>query len=210
MSNWSYIRGTVLVSVPGRTDAEIEYIIRTVLEHMPRVMGSERDMEVHYVKLNSYSGSLSCDEYGMHTNNLKDVFYDTKSKHGCLKTHSYYSIVLNGALRDVGISNANKQLCNFLCRLAKRLDVSSIVIKVTECYTDRVILYTNSKPFSDMYEYPSWSNEKTDDGRRSVAWWEHLMWDPYKDEWQPINHLYKYFRDPEVDKEMQKKFDNYD
>lgn len=30
MSNWTYIRGTIEVDVPGRTQPEIEYILKTV------------------------------------------------------------------------------------------------------------------------------------------------------------------------------------
>ena len=40
MSWWTHIRGPVEVSVPGRTQAEIDYILQTVLDHLPRVTGS--------------------------------------------------------------------------------------------------------------------------------------------------------------------------
>ena len=46
MSFWTYLTGTVTVRPMGRTQAEKRYILDTVLEHLPLVTGSEKDMNV--------------------------------------------------------------------------------------------------------------------------------------------------------------------
>ena len=47
MSLWTYIHGSIYVDVPGRSQPEMQYIVSTILEHLPRVTGSEGDMEVY-------------------------------------------------------------------------------------------------------------------------------------------------------------------
>lgn len=48
MSYWTYINGTITVSPMGRTQPEKRYILETVLNHLPRVTGSEGDMNVYH------------------------------------------------------------------------------------------------------------------------------------------------------------------
>ena len=50
MSYWTYLTGTVTVRPMGRTQAEKRYILDTVLEHLPLVTGSERDMNVYIIQ----------------------------------------------------------------------------------------------------------------------------------------------------------------
>ena len=87
MSWWTHIRGMITVSPMGRTQAEKRYILETVLEHLPRVTGSEGDMDVHIVQRSGYNLSSSHDEFGMRTNNLIDIWSgNTRSRrHGHLE-----------------------------------------------------------------------------------------------------------------------------
>ena len=50
MSSWTYINGTVTVHPMGRTQPEKRYILETVLNHLPRVTGSEGDMDVYIIQ----------------------------------------------------------------------------------------------------------------------------------------------------------------
>lgn len=50
MSSWTYVHGTIVVSPLGRTQHEKRYILETVLDHLPVVTGSERDMEVYVIQ----------------------------------------------------------------------------------------------------------------------------------------------------------------
>ena len=70
------------MSPMGRTQAEKRYILETVLEHLPIVTGSERDMNVHIVQKAGHDSSSSCDEFEMNTNNLKDSCGDHSYEHG--------------------------------------------------------------------------------------------------------------------------------
>lgn len=50
MSMWTYVRGLIELGVPGRTQAEKDYILQTVVDHLPKVTGSEGDVDIHIVR----------------------------------------------------------------------------------------------------------------------------------------------------------------
>ena len=74
MSWWTHVMGTIEVDVRGRTQAEIRYILETVLDHLPRVTGSEGDMNVYITQEAGCNRSSSLDEFGLATNNLRDMY----------------------------------------------------------------------------------------------------------------------------------------
>lgn len=190
MSYWTHIRGSIEVDVNGRTQAEIEYILKTVLEHLPRVQGSEGDMEIHIVKHDGHNSSTSCDEYGQHTNNLIDFRYGYKTnKNGWLQTQSNYTLTIIGDLRDKHFKETYKEFMRWLIRLSKRLFIQDVLIRITDSIKSTII----DDDFSQFYEYPSWScgNENSE-----PAWWEHLCWNTYLDYALPETLIKKYY--PEV------------
>ena len=63
MSMWTYLCGTVIVRPMGRTQEEKEYILKSVINHLPLVTGSERDMNVYVIQKNGHSSLSSCDEW---------------------------------------------------------------------------------------------------------------------------------------------------
>ena len=95
MSNWTHIRGMITVSPFGRTQAEKRYILDTVLEHLPRVTGSEGDMEVHVIQRSGHDMSCSHDEFGMRTNNL--INWWTGRTHS--REHGYFELIKNEHLK---------------------------------------------------------------------------------------------------------------
>ena len=100
MSYWTYINGTVTVSPIGRTLAEKRYVLDTVLDHLPIVTGSERDMNVYIIQKDGSNSSCSCDEFGERTNNLVDEYGQRTRNRGWMRTQDDYILVLNAALRD--------------------------------------------------------------------------------------------------------------
>ena len=50
MSFWSCVKGISEGYPMGRTQAEMRYILETVLSHLPPVSGSEGNMKVHVVQ----------------------------------------------------------------------------------------------------------------------------------------------------------------
>lgn len=62
MSMWTYVQGLIELGAPGRTQAEKDYILRTVIDHLPKVTGSEGNMDIHIVRAYGHN-SWSSDSY---------------------------------------------------------------------------------------------------------------------------------------------------
>lgn len=201
MSAWTYITGVITVQPMGRTQPEKRYILDTVLEHLPRVSGSEEGMYVHVIQNSGYSGFCSHNEFGERTNAGR-----RSDRH---KTQSHYSVVLQGSLRDRYFEETLIELNKWLNRLAKRVDVEDILVKLTghsiKDYSERTHTISDPKPYAEMAEYPSWCTEKSGG---EPCWCEYLMWDAAKDSWYPAVLAYKYFNDPENDAEVERRL-NY-
>lgn len=169
MSSWTYINGTIRVSPMGRTQEEKRFILETVLNHLPLVTGSEKDMDIYIIQKNGHNQSSSHDEFGKSTNNLID-YYGDKSSNGVLKIQNSYILVVNGSFRDRKFKDTLKEFNKFLCRLAKRVGVEDVMVEI-KGYRKSILIRDNNKVYADMFEYPSWSY-KTD----SSNWCERIMW----------------------------------
>ena len=123
MSMWTYIRGTILVEPMGRTVPEREYILKTVLEHLPIVHGSERDMQILISQPEGYNFFTSHDEFDI----LIPKYYD-KREH----QQTQYILTLYGNLRDTVFSETVRNLSKFLSRLSKRVPVEDILIRIDD------------------------------------------------------------------------------
>ena len=154
MSSWTYINGSILVNVTGRTQPEKEYILKTVLSHMPKVTGSERDMTVYINQIEGYDSSSNCDEFGEFSNLGGENFRD-------FKTQSNYIISVNASLRDRRFKQTLQEFNKWICRLSKRIMVDDIIVKVSEY--DKYYLFQNKEALNDMYE---WKDK----------WTDYLMW----------------------------------
>ena len=199
MSVWSYVQGTIEVSVPGRTQPEIDYILQTVLDHLPRVTGSERDMMVYAVR-HQYAGrSCPRDEFGQHTNNLVDIYGNKSSSRGWMNTQDRYSLVLVGHFRDRMFEETHREFMKWLCRLSKRLQVVSVLVRIDGDFNMSLVIDAPSwdNPYCSMFEYPSYGKDD-----REPAWYEHLMWKKWKDTSLPIEHVVKYYDVKEADEEF--------
>ena len=42
----TYVAGVIRVSIPARTTEQAEYIVKTVLNHLPQITGAERNMQI--------------------------------------------------------------------------------------------------------------------------------------------------------------------
>jgi len=201
MSHWTHVDGVIEVSVPGRSQPEIQYIIDSVLEHLPIVPGSERDMTARALPCPGYNTSCSADEFGNRTNNLKDIYGYKCRRHGWMETQSNYQIVLDGALRDTYFESTKRYLTKWLCRLAKRLAVYKVLVRVSD--GDKEFVFKDNRPFFDMWEEPSWGRNNKDD---EPAWWEYLMWERHPRSEMPLTLIRKYYNDDETDKEFERRY----
>lgn len=203
MSYWTHISGTITVRPMGRTQAEKRYILETVLEHLPIVTGSEKDMNVHIIQKAGYDSSSSCDEFDMITNNLKDNYGDRSRKRGWLRTQCEYILVVEGDFRDRLFDQTYREFVKWLCRLAKRIEVCGVLVNIDSSDKGSHIICENDRfhnAYAEMFESPSWSLVNKE---KSLNWCEYLMWDEHKDCGMPAKLVYKYYNDPENDKRIE-------
>ena len=172
MSSWTYINGTITVSPLGRTQAEKKYILDTILNHLPQVTGSERDMNVYMVQKKGHNNSSSCDEYGDRSNNLIDILGNKSQDSGWLRIQDDYILIVDGSFRDREFSETFKEFINFISRLSKRVLIDDVLVKI-EGYNKETLVTNKNHVFGDMFEYPNWHDEKD----RAENWCEHLMWE---------------------------------
>lgn len=204
MSWWTYINGTITVSPIGRTQAEKRYVLDTVLEHLPVVTGSENDMDVYVIQKNGHNSSSSCDEFGQRTNNLVDRYGSKSRKRGWLRTQDKYILVVSGSLRDRQFEQTLHEFTKWLCRLSKRVMIQDILVEVKGY--DQKYIFSDSEPYYQMFEEPSWSRSKKDEGWEP-NWCEYLLWDRAKGYDYPMKLMYKYFSDKENDEEVERRIE---
>lgn len=195
MSHWTYVSGTIEVSPLGRMQAEERYILETILEHLPAVSGSEGNMKIHIVQQYGHDISSSCNEFGENLWHRRDADHD-----GWMRMQSQYTLVLEGNLRDRQFDETKKELMNWLCRLAKRIEVEEILLRL-KAY-DQQLLITDAQPFYEMFEPPSWYAHNQSG---EPAWAEYLMWDGGRNTDFPMALQYKYYNDPENDAEFERR-----
>lgn len=202
MSWWTHIRGTIEVSVPGRTQAEKQYILDTVLSHLPLVDGSEGPMSVHAIRRDGFNCASSHDEFGNRTNLAKDHYGCYNRRHGWYEVQDSYMILVEGDLRDTELEGVKREFMNWLCRLAKRVWVNSVLVNIRD-FADSMTINEFGDKFYNMNEEPSWSGSKTSTGEPS--WWEYLMWEPDPESGLPMMHVRKYYNDKYVDDEVERR-----
>lgn len=203
MSSWTYINGLITVSPIGRTQAEKRYILETVLNHLPLVSGSERDMDVYIIQKNGTNSSSSCDEYGQTSNNLINS-YGCHDKNGWLEVQEEYILAVNGSLRDRHFDETFREFMKWLCRLSKRVWVKDVLVRINDYNKQYTINESDNfdSPYSNMREEYSWSR---DNSNGEPNWCEHLMWERAKNSEYPMLLAYKYFADEENDAEVERR-----
>lgn len=211
MSYWTYINGTITVRPMGRTQPEKRYILETVLNHLPRVTGSEGDMNTYIIQKNGYNSSCSCDEFGEVTNNLVDRYgYKSRSR-GWLQTQDEYILVVNGAFRDREFDQTYREFMKWLCRLGKRIYIDDVLVEIKGYDKSTIVRnqnmqrkkYSYKGVFDGLFENPSWCNDTGEPN-----WCEYLMWDRAKNSDYPMMLAYKYYDDEENDREVERRL-NY-
>lgn len=160
MSIWSYITGTITVNLFGRTQPECRYILDTVLSHLPRVTGSEGDMHVYTIQKDGYNCSSSCDEFGQRSDKAIDWYGKPDQRNGMFRTQEIYIIVIDGALRDREFNETYRQFCKWLTRLAKRIWVKDVLVRI-ESYSQSSLIENHNSEWGEILEDPSWFDGNT-------------------------------------------------
>lgn len=193
MSAWTYITGIITVYPMGRTQPEKRYILDTILEHLPRVTGSEQDMHVHVIPKHGYNCSSSHNEFG------EPIPWNRN------RTQDKYFVVIEASLRDRYFEETLRELNKWLNRLAKRAGIDELLVKLEgygmSSWQWKELIISNPKPYEQMAEWPSW----TDKANGEPMWCEYLMWDAAKGSEYPAMLAYKYFNDPDNDAEVERR-----
>lgn len=196
MSYWTYINGPITVSPMGRTQAEKRYILETVLDHLPFVTGSERNMNVYIIQKAGYNSSSSHTEFGEWGGyrNWNALSLDEQTE---------YILVVDGAFRDREFDQTYREFQKWLCRLAKRVMVYEVLVKISSSYNcgkSALIQDDTYGKYYEMFETPTWCYD--DDEYHEPNWCEYLMWERSKNSDYPMMLAYKYFADEENDREV--------
>lgn len=193
MSFWTHISGVITVSPLGRSQPEKKYILDTVLQHLPKVTGSDTKMNVYVIQKNGYDTSTTHDEFGQWSNLGNDI----EHRHS-FKTQSRYLLVVEGDFRDRLFHQTLREFNEWLCRLAKRILVVNIVVELTgelQSY-----MFNNYQPYYQMWEESTWLDED-----KEPNWCEALMWDE-ANSGMPIMLEYKYYNNKDNDAEVARRF----
>ena len=165
MSWWTYVKGIDEIRPLGRTQTEKRYILETVLDHLPRVTGTERDMNIYIVQKAGYDMSDSHSEFEQRT-------HLGNGRRGNFETQGTYYLLVEGSLRDREFQETYRELQKWLCRLAKRVSVEDVMIEVKGWNRKKLIRNDNDR-YTKMFETVSWVD------KNSINWCEYLMWKPY-------------------------------
>lgn len=201
MSSWVYVNGVINVDVPGRTQPEIQYIIETVLSHLPLVTGSEGPMNVYPIKRHGYSTWSSHDEFMQRTNLCTRDGEHTQDRRGGYQAQNGYIIVVDGQLRDRYLAQTKNEFYKWMCRLAKRMQAEDVLVEIK--WYDQRIIVDNAYHFDKLFERPSWCQDDKDDA--DPSWWEYLMWEQHPAGGEPVLHTRKYYADDDVDAEISRR-----
>lgn len=142
MSIWSYVTGWIQCAPFGRTQEEKEYVLKTVLNHLPTVSGSEEDMYIHTFPKGGYDISSDMDEYGNFTGKRYRV-------------QTYYYIFVEGHFRDRTYKETYRQFAKWLARLAKRIEVVETNVEIMDRCGNNSAIQINRSLY-DLVERPSW------------------------------------------------------
>ncbi len=203
MSSWTYINGNITVSPMGRTQAEKRYILETVLDHLPFVTGSEKNMDIYIIQKNGHNISSSHTEFGEYGGYKNWKTLSTEMQYE-------YILVVNGSLRDRLFDQTYREFQKWICRLAKRVNVEDVLVKVSGYKKSIIIQNPRLKRkkswetvYGQMNEKPTWSYD--DEEIHEPNWCEYLLWDKAKNSDYPMMLEYKYFNNKENDKEVKRR-----
>lgn len=156
---WTSIRGMVEILPPHmEDDNEAEFILKTVLEHLPTIGECGTCAELHLVKKKDSSGSCSHNRFGVDMRYApvkrlgfkEDTDYDMR----VWKTSHRYFVIISGDFRGTNAEEIFRQTIKFLNRLCKRTggDPMSTMITIEDDFGNRKVI--------DEYHGTGWFSEE--------------------------------------------------
>lgn len=126
MSMWTYVRGVILVDTWADYTPAALYQAQSVVDHLPRITGSEGPVQFYVTSRRGYNMVRFCDEYDQQSNLGEGRFQDK------FKSQSEVLITLCGNLRDRMLPQTLRETTRALTRLASRLDVGTCLVSIED------------------------------------------------------------------------------
>lgn len=154
MSSWTYVTGVIEVDTFGRSDAEAMYMAQTVVNHLPRITGSEGCAKFYLSRPDGYCASSNVDEFHKASNLFNDKY------RCCFVIQPKVLITIQGSLRDRLFGQTLKETTKMLARLSAKLYVSDCLVKVQSDMNEKFI-----------FDNPRWIQH-----REVTDWCRNLLW----------------------------------
>lgn len=151
MSFWTHVFGTVKVEPLGYSEHAREFVLKTVLDHLPAVTGSEGDMHVDVVPDCQKVSWSSSDEFG------QEVWEGGHRR--MLGQSVAYFLVLHGDFRDRVFAQTKDEFDAWMETLAKRVRIRELMVRLT-ADTGDVTTYEDALFYDGMFEEPSYQREE--------------------------------------------------
>ena len=162
MSYWTHVFGTIKVEPLGYSDHAREFVLKTLLDHMPEVSGSEGPMRIEVAKSQYQTLFSTSDEFGQEAKGRRSFFGQTAA----------FFITVYGNLRDRMFDQTKGEFDTWLEELARRTRVREIMVRVTSDCGDEQN-YLDAAPYYDMFCVPSYKRDdfgRMSDIRRCPDW----------------------------------------
>lgn len=134
MSYWTYVRGTITVMPISDT------VLDNVLASLPHVNGSEGGISI-------YAAPKSHETLKVHGRKGRIKSFD--------ELPAEYVLVVEGNLRDTHFDRTLRDFTKWMCRLAKRIEVSHTLVEISD-HRRTYIIDNNNGAYSNMYIEPSY------------------------------------------------------
>ncbi len=154
MSVWTHVTGVIEVDTLARSSAEAVYLAQTVVNHLPKINGSEGPANYYLNLVGGCNMSSTLDEFGQPSNLCNDGYF------AMFDTQTRVLITVDGHLRDREFRQALFETTKALARLSARLWVLSCTVAVNGDYQG-----------SYVFNNPEWILE-----REQTDWARNLLW----------------------------------
>ena len=135
MSYWTHIRGMITVTPISNT------MLDNVLASLPHVSGSEGGISI-------YAAPKSHETLKVHGRKERIKNFD--------ELPAEYIIAVEGNLRDRHFDRTLREFTKWMCRLAKRIEVSHTLVEISD-HRRTYIIDNNNGAYSNMYVEPSYN-----------------------------------------------------
>ena len=147
MSFWTQVFGTVEVKPLGYSEHAREFVLKTVLDYLPPVTGSEGPMRINAIMSEYKTSYSSTDDFGQ----------DRDSRH-LRGQATAFLVTVYGSLRDRMFEQTKGEFDAWLETLARRVLVTDVMVRVSSDCGD-VAKYEDASPYREMFEEPSYQRD---------------------------------------------------